>query len=278
MLNFVPNETNRGVDKVRRYGWTVSDKPGVFKMIAKTALRLDHEAYQREQREAKSVRMAGEWSWVACGALTVAARKSGVTVEFYVIDGGHRLLAALKRSDIAALPCMVFEVGDVRGEAHGFLQANTERKPITSRDRFRALVTTGDECAAFVRDLLDNANRSEVGEGNSARCFTALLKLAAAKREELTRLWPIIDHLCRGQAIHNHLLRAMVYVESHMPEGESLTDARWRNRLISVGVDALVESMNKAAAFRAKSGERVWGEGIVQRLNHGLQNKLVLRP
>lgn len=259
-------------DKIQRYGWQMLDKPGRFMTIKKELLEIDL-TYQREQNESKVLAIAAQWSWVGCGCLSVAKRGT----RFIVMDGGHRHGGAMRRSDISVLPCMVYDMDSVKDEATFFLILNLLRKAMTSSERFNAQTTSGDENAIFVRDLLAQCGRDTKSAGNSARCLTALMKSAANDREQLIRIWPLIDEICRGRPVHSHLLRAMIYVESRMPEGDTLTARKWRDRLVAAGLDGLIDAMNKAAGFRGKSGEKVWGEGIVQRINHGLQNKLELQ-
>lgn len=270
MLN--PERNATGSDKIERYGWKMLDKPGRFLMIKKELLEID-PTYQRDQNAAKRLAIAAQWSWIGCCCLSVAKRGS----RFFLMDGGHRHAGAMSRSDISALPCMVYEMDSVKDEATFFLILNLLRKAMTSVERFNAQTTSGDENAIFVRDLLAQCGRDTKGDGNSARCLAALMKMAESNREQLIRVWPLFDELCRGRPVHSHLLRGLIYVELRMPEGETLTARKWRDRLLATGADGLIDAMNKAAGFRGKSGEKVWGEGIVQRLNYGLQNKLVLK-
>lgn len=262
----------KGVDKIQKYKWVVVDAPGRFVAIPKEKLLINHEDYQRLAADAKVLEIASEWSWAACGAIIVGHRDG----RYWVLDGQYRLLAALRRSDITAMPCMVFEMKDVREEAIAFLRANTNRKPITSRDRFKALISTEDDVALFVQELLEASSRTTDDRGGGARCLTALMSAARLYRAELVRIWPVIDKLCAGHPVHVHLLKAMIYVERHMPEGMSLADKKWRQRVLDAGFDEMLEFTRKAANLRDGGGDKVWAEGIVIRLNKGLQNKLII--
>lgn len=68
---------------------SIPNKPGVFMEIPTEALRIDTE-YQRPISGARVDNIAGDWSWVACGVLTVALRGTG-SGDYFVIDGQHRL-------------------------------------------------------------------------------------------------------------------------------------------------------------------------------------------
>src|SRR4051812_44439221 len=102
-----PSPNGRSVSKVEKFGWIIVDKRGVAMDIPKCSLHVD-KSYQRDALgSSKILRIAREWSWIACGRLIVGIRPDG---SYVVIDGQHRKLAADKRSDIADLPCEVFEV------------------------------------------------------------------------------------------------------------------------------------------------------------------------
>ena len=260
--------------KIDRYSWKVSDSPGVLMEIGKGQLFVD-ETYQRtDKSEPKIKAIASNWSWVACGTISVADR----TGTFYVIDGQHRVLAARRRADIEQLPCIVFETTSAVVEAKGFLQSNTQRKPITGVDRFRALVVTNDPSALLVKRLCDQVGR-EVKTSptpNAVRCVTVMLRQASSDPTTLERLWPILHALMEGRSMSERLVDALCYIEPRMPDGESLLDRKWRERLMRVGANAMLEGSSKAAAFYARGGSKVWATGVVQALNFNHRIRLKL--
>lgn len=134
--------TAKGVDKVTRYGWTVKDQPGDLRMVHKDLLVVDI-SYQREVTASKVTAITAAWSYLSCGALIIAERNG----TLYVIDGGHRLAAAKRRSDITHLPCVVFQTASAEAEARGFLSVNTGRKPVNAMVKHKALLVAGDEAA-----------------------------------------------------------------------------------------------------------------------------------
>jgi len=93
-------EKAMGKSKIERYGWTVQDGQGELRLISKHDLAVDYASYQRIANNAKTLVLARDWSWIACGALIVASRGGAL----HVVDGGHRLVAAMKRDDITMLP------------------------------------------------------------------------------------------------------------------------------------------------------------------------------
>lgn len=269
----IPNETHKrgNSDKITRYGWTLADEPGELRWIKKERLRIDH-SYQRDavQTDPKVKRIASEWSWVACGALIVALRDK----SYFVIDGHHRASAAMKRSDISTLPCIVFRSSGAKDEASGFLRANKHRKPMSSIDSFKALVTSGSDDAKFVQELVQSRGLvvKQTGKGN----FSApgiLLKLAQLDRARAKRVFHLAADICLPGGIHNEILKGLAMLDARLVEG-SISDRRIRDRLIAVGRAELIRSMAQAKAFRGIGGERVLAEGLLNAINHRLRIKV----
>lgn len=268
--------TNFGLDKIARYKWTVSDKPGVMMEIDKTELVVD-ASYQRtvSDRDGKVLRMASEWSWVACGAIIVGMR-DGVA---YVIDGQHRVMAAMKRSDIKKLPCVVFESEAPKDEATAFLRANRNRKPMTTIQAFNALVTSGDEHAVKANELIKQTGRP-MARKSSATTFSApgvVIDCIRQDEQALRRIWPIIVEACKGEAITQSIIQGLFYIETHI-EGDSLTNPRWRSRVIKIGATGMAQGIQKARAFYENGGAKIFAAGILECLNkHVRGDKLELR-
>lgn len=260
--------------KIKRYDWIVIDAPGILREMDKHVLTID-ESYQRGAKEPKVLDMAGKWSWVACGVIIVADR-NGV---FYVIDGQHRVLAARRRADIGKLPCLVFETTSAVVEAKGFLMANTLRKPMAMTERFKALLVTGDEGALIIQRMCEEVGRevSNAGTPRSVRCVAAMLRIVSRDAETLARIWPMIDSLMHGQPINQRIVEGLWFIESHMRNGESLTDTRWRQRVMRVGSGALLEGAVKASSFHAKGGAKIWAEGMLNAINRGCRIHLKLK-
>jgi len=136
----------RGVsnDKLGRYGWAeVAGKRGKYEAIAKDALTVDN-SYQRPQSVRRARDIAGAFDWRAFGSLLVSRRKIKRKTINYVLDGGHRLLAALMRPDVGQVPCLVFEGLTQDEEANIFVTANTKQRKPTPSDIFIARVAAND--------------------------------------------------------------------------------------------------------------------------------------
>lgn len=253
-------------DKIERYDWKLLDQPGEQRMLSKRLLRVD-EQYQREAKEPKVKEIARAWSWLACGAILVAERE-GV---FFVYDGQHRVLAALRRSDIDLLPCLVFRTTGIKEEAAAFLRANKNRKPLNSLAKFRAEIVAGNAPALLVERLILGVGRtaSQTASGTTVRCLSVMMTHAERQAAVLTRTWPLIAEVCTGKPVHERILAGLLYIENHLPDGESLLDKEWRKRVLRVGYDGLLSAANRFASAYSKGGDKVWGLGMVDAINKG---------
>lgn len=123
-------------------------------------LRLD-DSYQRSTDNGASQalikRIATGWDWRMCLPLVVSKRDDG---SLWVIDGQHRLAAAILRGDIQFLPCCVGVYGSVADEAAMFVAMNRARKPMNRLDDFHAAIASGDEEAITIATLITDAGLS----------------------------------------------------------------------------------------------------------------------
>lgn len=262
-------KTHHGSSKVDHYGWTLKDSRGTYMAIDKNELFVDH-AYQRDQNDKKAIEMARSWSWMACGAILVALRRDG---SHFVFDGQHRVMAARRRSDITTLDCIVFEVEELHDEAGGFLKSNTLRKPVTMMAKFKAMIVCQDKHAVAVSDLLESVGltverQSRPGSFNSlawavkararnAKAFEATIRSAA--------------QLAGGKYyVHESICRGLFHLEM---KHQALSNQKFVRRLVQVGYQDVFDGARRAAAYYKKGGERVWSQGILDTVNHGLRNR-----
>lgn len=258
--------------KVDRYGWVLSGARGRFMEIDKESLLIPPE-YQREIDDAKVQDMAAKFSWPAFGVVSVAERNDG----FYVFDAGHRVAAAKRRADITTVPCMVYRLEDLAAEAQAFLTSN-HRRPVTAIEKFKAQLITGDKAVQLVAQLLEHTGRvaRNTNGPDSVRCIRELTVLARKNASMLERLWPLIHKVHTGMPVSKVLVAGLFYIEERMPEGQSLTVGKWGKRLAEIGGAALMRGALSAASYFAKGGAMRWAQGILNVLNKGLQNRLVI--
>ena len=250
--------TSHGLDKVEHYGWTIEDTPGQLTWLKKSELLIDH-SYQRSAKPGRVLKIVQNWSWLACGVIIVAKRLDDGKWRHFVIDGQHRVLASLKRSDIDTLPCLVFHTKSAVEEAAGFYDANTNRRMPTSIEKWRAMLLARDESAMIVDDLITSIGRSvaSVSGPTGVRCLSSMLRAVSA--------------------LHERVFEGLFYIERNLPAGQSLTDRRWQDRVIRTGFENLLAAANRAAGFYSKGGPKIYATGMLEQLNRGCRVHIALR-
>jgi hypothetical protein len=129
----------------------------VLQYCAPEQLLID-DSYQRsldaESSQTLIRRIAAGWDWGLCQPLFVARRVDG---GMYVVDGQHRLAAAVLRGDIPQLPCVVSHFDGADKEAAAFVALNQQRRPLNALDLFKASLASGDQEATKIKAALDQA-------------------------------------------------------------------------------------------------------------------------
>lgn len=264
-----------GMTKIDRYKWIVKDGPGALMTINKHDLQINPE-YQRQLVQHKVLKMSAAWSWIACSVITVGMR-DGV---WWVVDGQHRVAAAMRRADITALPCIVFELEDVRDEARGFLNINDLRKSMTSVDRLRASAVAGDEAAKQFDFLCRKLGLTLTPNGNSPGTIKSAgwgMKRMAEDPVATTIIMELAAELCATDhvAIQEKLLGGLWYLHKNCEA--NLTDAKLRQRIKKIGATALKNEVNKASAFYSRGGDKTWAMGMLIAINKGLRTRFRMR-
>jgi hypothetical protein len=265
---------NGKTDKLTRYGWTVADKRGDLKIISKHDLLIPDE-YQRDLNESKAKEYASNWSWFGCGVLVVAKRPDGL---LYVVDGQHRKSAAMRRSDIEDLPCIVFETDNLKDEAKAFITTNTGRKAMSAIEKLKGLSVSGDELAAFVVNqiILHGLRITKTAtKGKEIKCINACQKIASKNRQSFVESLALCAELSlqSNEPIAERVLFGIDYINLHVDGG--VKENRLRNRIIAVGSTSLLEGAHKASAYFARGGEKVWAEGMLSAINKGLRTQFI---
>lgn len=259
--------------KIERYGWKVSDEPGVLQEIDKNDLFIETE-YQRKPLKDKIIKIAADWSWVACGVIIVGLRNG----KYWIIDGNHRVLAAKKRADIIKLPCIVFVIESIREEARGFVGANTNRKPITGLQKFKAEVIAENITATYVNNLMSQFNikiERAKGTERTIASISCLLKYARKDRPAFEAVIRIIDKLFGEAKIDKALIEGLFYIHDNCEK--DLNDELMQKRLIKVGVKKLNSSIFKATLFFESRSGKACGHGIFIAINRNIQNKFIMK-
>lgn len=115
--------------------------------------------YQRDtgsdRSRAQIKRMASAFTWAKFAPVIVARSASGK--KFSVIDGQHRVLAALERGDIEQVPCCIVDAPELVQQAQSFVGLNRDQLRLTPMAEFYALVAAADPFAQRLQAVLDSA-------------------------------------------------------------------------------------------------------------------------
>lgn len=271
---FIAAGSQPPISKVERYGWVLLDSPGQFGMVPKESLRVD-ESYQRDEVLVKVMHIAQNWSWIGCGVLLVARRGKSL----FLFDGQHRWSAAMRRADITHLPCMIFETQAAPEEARGFLLSNTNRKPITALQRFKALVVSGDQVAIEANRLVEAIGYEISNRTADAciKCVGSLMRNMRLHPEETRCVFPLLPRLCRGGPIHEIVMDSLIYIEANLPDGVSIAANPWRDRILSLGSEEILRAAQRGATFFVRGGAKAWSSGVLELLNKGRRHRLTLK-
>jgi len=170
---------NGASSKADALGWATDfGKRGKLTQINKQNLRLDI-AYQRRQSTEKARRIAREFNWLGFGVVVVSERPNG---DYFVLDGGHRVMATMMRPEIKNVPCYAFSDLSKADEAAAFVCFNAHRKAPTGLELFAAQVMAGDQDARAVAKIMRNHNVPVHRDG--CRCPRKLIKLYSSLGEE----------------------------------------------------------------------------------------------
>ena len=275
MNNTALHAVGKNKDKTSRYGWTVADKPGEFRYINKLALHIPVE-YQRDLVDTKSREIASEWSWFGCGVIIVAFRDG----KYWVVDGQHRVGAALRRSEVVDLPCMVFQSDGLVVEAKAFLTVNSGRKPVSAIGKLRALAVAEDADAAYVVEMFTLLGIRIVKTATrpmDITCIGACQRFAKASKPRFVSALTLAAELSlkSGTPIGERVLSGLFYFDSNIDGG--LSDARLRKRIKDLGSAALHAAAGRASAYYVAGGMRIWAGGMLSLANKGLRIQFSFR-
>ena len=257
------------ITKIERYRWnTETGTPGVFRDIHKKDLLVDH-TYQRSLSDSRVGALTRDWVWEAVGVLAVAQRENG---QYYVMDGQHRLAAALRRADVSTLPCLVFTDAN---EAKLFIQLNTHRKPPTMLQTFRARVHAEDPVAVAIEDFLSvrglfvpSCNRSR--NPGAIYCIGVLYALWTRDQASTQTAMDICLQLTGGKAqITKDLLSGFAAAEYALRKQGASLEKR-RARIMRIGLDEFRFSIKRSVIAEGAQTERAFRLGVVAAINKGL--------
>lgn len=260
------------------YGWGSVPVAHERLMIPKAMLLLDR-SYQRQPIEAKVLSIARSYDARLAGTITVARRDG----RFYVIDGGHRVAAAMRRSSVDLMDCLVIDSTGPQMEAELFVKCNTMRKPVTAIEKFNAKVMYGDPVATTVAKLVEQSGR-KVDRNQShlhIGCIGKVEEYVRQHGEAFVELWPLIVELMQGEVFDQQLMRAITGLHLRLRTKDA-ADAkqpgllRWRERVLNAGYAKLFAEVKRAYAMGART-DRQWGEFIATTLDYRCRKPNLIR-
>jgi hypothetical protein len=250
---------------------------GSMERVHKDAILIDR-SYQRDQNTHKVQAIAADWSYAAAGAIIVARRGP----DLYAVEGAHRVLAARLRPDVEFLNCIVFQTEDEKDESAVFLITNTNRRPLTAIERFKAQIKAGDEAVQFADTLLAEAgykiSSKPVAGTRSTKSVGTIVRALRLDRDVFLSVWPLILELADGGPIHSRIIDTLFYIERRLVgTSASLTRGVWRERIMKLGADAIIRETAAAAAYHQSNSDAIWARGLIECMNRGMRsNRLVL--
>jgi ParB-like nuclease domain len=166
-------------------------------------------AYQRsiDNTQSKQLinRIAKDWDWDLCQPLVVSRRDDN---QLYVVDGQHRLAAAIARNDIEQLPCFICSLPDIAAEADRFVQFNRNRKALKPLDLWKAAVASGDANALQIVAALDAAGLKVAPTSNNIIGTDQLTNIGGLQRclkeqgfDQLTAVLDVLGTAFRGETM-----------------------------------------------------------------------------
>lgn len=267
-----PNESQMNIDqattksKAKRTNYL--DQPGEFRMIAPEKLLIDEE-YQRSVRTRKVEEFSIRWSWIACGVVTVGDRRN----TLYVIDGQHRVLAA-QRAGLKEIPCLVFVSKGAAHEAESFFKANNNRKPMSSIDKYRALLVAGDPSAVRVDAELRRLGFSTVTHAGADGFRSVGWAMATCSDDPalFVAVLGLAREICLadGTQLQENTLKALVHLSRSVDGG--LND-RMRDRIRKIGAKRIAHAIKMQTLLEQQGGDACYARGALNLINTGLRNK-----
>lgn len=114
--------------------------------------------YQRGTDSDKSKKVirhiAAHFDWSMFQPILVAKSPGGK--KYSIIDGQHRVLAALERGDIEQVPCCIVDLPDIARQAESFVSVNKVRVALHPMQIFRAACAAGEKNAVALKEFLSS--------------------------------------------------------------------------------------------------------------------------
>ncbi len=262
--------------KVETYDWNTKLGPkGIKRVVDKHLLKIDGQ-YQRQQSLKKARAIAREFYWPAFGCLTVSRRKDD---SYFVMDGGHRAMAAMMRPDVGEVPCYVFEGLTAEQEAWCFVRINKNRRPPRGTELFAAEITAGDPEAHRLKEVLD---RHHICVGRQSNNGEMILRCPQTAKDMLGTLSEVLDFITLiwpedDKALNSAVLKGVdsfrARLEKHM--GLDLMDGDVLERFEQVGLTPVYQRSMGIRSFGGRSTYDAFADAMVEAWNKGRRSRRI---
>lgn len=244
-------------------------------VIHKTQLR-PHPEVQRIFSHAHANAILKKWEEASAGVLVVVLRENG---EMFVIDGQHRLWAAMQRTDFHYFNCLVITGATNIEEAILWRRYNIERKNPGALDRFHNAVREGQPNAAKINKFIEKIGRivplSRNSDSKTVVCVSTIEKLMQSFPEETEKVFPLVGEVCEGHVFDESIIKAFVYLETKL-DNDSLMSPKWSSRIKNIGYVKIRKEITETVGLYKKNTNRLFAVALLNAINYGLRHKLIV--
>lgn len=114
-------------------------------------------AYQRDLDSSRTINMANNWNWLACGSLVVSLRNGEDGKNRYAVIDGQQRLHAIKHLKFNEAPCRIYLDLTQIQEAELYELLNKNKKP-TYNDLFKSRLLRGEQMAKSINMAAEQVN------------------------------------------------------------------------------------------------------------------------
>lgn len=114
-------------------------------------------AYQRDLDRARTITMANNWNWLACGSLAVSLRVGEDGKNTYAVLDGQQRLGAIKHLKFREAPCRIYVDLTQEQESELYELLNKSKKP-TYNDLFKSRLMRGEHIAKHINMAVEQLN------------------------------------------------------------------------------------------------------------------------
>lgn len=246
---------------------------GDLAWVSKEVLRID-TTYQRQPSLDKARRILENFMWVAFGVLIVSVRKTdGGTVEYWILDGGHRWTAVKMDPEILQVPCLLFYNLTIEDEAKVFKQMNTIRSPLHQINKFQAGIIAKEEIPIMAAEILAKYSyRASKGAGDSRfEAVSNLMYCVSIDKEEAERAFSLCADIAVGKHITKDFYQGMFVLGRRLKEKSKPIDIyspELKKRFKKATYELVQAKLREAKLLTGHGGGQCAARALLEVLNY----------